>query len=226
MDFDTLFETYYTLYRTEADVPESTEDEYTVAMRLFNEAVNRWEHYENTKWQALYTSLSLEDEPTTLASGQTDYDVPDNFREPGGHIMFYDADGTYRFRYPIVEPAEVQFQNESAHYCYFTGNPSDGFTLHINPQPDSSMDGWTINYVYYKTATRFTTGTDISEMGDAFFCVHRALANRFRGSRNPFVNDAKNDAEDILKTMLLNNIAGTEANPISLKDHSGSMFGD
>jgi hypothetical protein len=225
MNFDDLFTAYYTLYRTEADIPNSDDDEYKIALPLANEAVNRWEHYDHTYWKELFTTLSLNDEPTTLSTGVTDYDTPDDFREAGGFIKLF-RDGVQQMSYPILEPQQVQFQSDSARYAYFTGDQLNGYTLHLNPAPTSAEDGCTIDYVYYKTATKFTDGGDeVTEMADPYFIVHRMLANRFRGSRNPFATDAKADAENVLKTMQLANIAGNWANPIGVQDNSGSVWG-
>ena len=41
MTFDDVFNAFYRLYRAEAEVPASTDDEYTIAMELANEAIRR-----------------------------------------------------------------------------------------------------------------------------------------------------------------------------------------
>lgn len=226
MDFDDIFEAYYAQYRAEADTPESTDDEYPVAMRLANEAVNRWEHYDNTMWNELWTTAQREQDGSLVTSeGSTEYDAPSNFRNPGGNIVLKDSSGVWKKQYKLVQPEDVQFLGDMTSYAYFIGSPRDGYTLVLNPAPDSSLDNLNIDYLYYKTATRYSVGSTVSEMPDAYFVVHRALTNRFRSSRNPYYASAKTDAEDSLRTMQLTNNSGTWANPWTVPDRSGTAFG-
>lgn len=227
MDFDAIFEAYYTQYRVEADIPLATDDEYVIAMRLANEAVNRWSNYDNTFWRELFdTNQSDGSGSQTIKTGVTIYDAPDNMQSYGGFIKVTDAAGNTLRTYPILEPQDAQFRTDSSSYAYFTGDPNNGFALNINPAPDSAINGMKMNYVYYKQPTLFTTGTDVSEMGRPYFIVHRMLANRFRGSRNPYASDAKNDAEDVLKTMQMINNSGSWGDPWKMADNSGAQFGD
>lgn len=225
MDFDTIFQAYYTQYRAVATIPTSTEAEYTIGMRLANEAIQRWATYDSTLWHELYTTLSLADEGITVATGTTQYDAPDNFQSAGGHIKLLNSDNTVFQTYPILEPQEVQFKSANGTYAYFTGNPAEGYVLNLNPVPTSTQNGKTLDYVYYKTPTLFTTGTDVTEMSDPYFIVHRMLANRFRASRNPYTNSALRDAENALGIMKMRNDSGSWANPWSVQDRSGTIFG-
>lgn len=230
MNVKDLFEAYYTQYRNEATIPSdsssSPDDEYTIFVRLANEAINRWANYEGTYWKELFTTLVEAGESQTISTGVTDYDAPDDFKEAGGFVKVLDSNNNVVRTYAIKEPQEVQFLTDNSQYAFFTGSPADGYTLHLNPAPDSAVNGMTMDYVYYKTPTEFSTGgTEISEMSQPYFIVHRALANRFRGSRNPFYDDALRDAEDVLKTMQLDNNSGNWANPWTLADNSGTTWG-
>lgn len=226
MTWSEIFTAYYSQYRAESDIPTSTEDEYTVAMRLANEAINRWSNYDNTLWQELFTTLQESgDGDLTIATGTTEYATPDDMTMVGGNVWVTNSDGRRVKTYPILSPEEAQFKGDMSTYAYFTGDPSNGYTLHLNPSPDSTLNGLSMNYVYYKKPTLFTTGADVTEMSDSYFIVHRLLANRFRSSRNPYYGSAKQDAEDALKTMQLKNNSGNWANPWSVKDKSGSAWG-
>jgi hypothetical protein len=225
MTQDDLFTAYYTQYRSEATIPESTDDEYTIFTRLANEAINRWANYDNTYWKELFTTLSLADESTTITTGVTDYDTPSNFREGGGYVRVLNTDGALVDTYGVIEPHEVQFQGDQSSYAYFFGNPSEGYTPRLNPAPTSSVNGYTIDYDYYKTPTLFVNTTDTTEMSQPYFIVHRSLWSRFRGSRNPFSDEAKVDAEDVLKTMQIENNSGNWANPWVVPDNSGAVWG-
>lgn len=227
MTWDEIFETYYALYRAEADTPLSTDDEYSVALLLAREAIRRWSAYDGVYWKELFTTA--QDNSTggvvTVTAGTSDYAAPTAMKEAGGYVQIKDSDGNTVRRYAILEPQDAQFRADASQYCYFTGDPNNGFTLHINSAPDASIDGMDIDYVYYKAPTELTTGTDKPEMADPMFIVHRVLANRFRVSRNPYYSSAKSDAEEALKVMKMDNDSGTWANPWTLEDKSGSVWG-
>lgn len=231
MDYDSIFQALYTLYRAESDIPDTNDDEYTICMRLANEAINRWANYDGTYWKELFTTLqeSTQVSPVlvkTITAGTTAYAAPSDMREAGGLIRIKNASGNTVRHYPIKEPEQVQFLNEAATFAYFTGNPSQGFTLHLNPAPDSSVDTFNFDYDYYKKPTELTTGADVTEMANPYFIVHRALAQRFRASRNNAgYQTAMRDAETALKIMQADNNQGTWDNPWELADRSGTVFG-
>lgn len=227
MDFDSIFEAYYNLYRAEADTPASTDDEYDIAMRLANEAINRWANYDGTYWKELFTTAQTEGTGAvlTVATGTRTYAAPTAMREAGGYIRINDADGNSVSNIPIIDPQEAQFRNDASSYAYFTGNPSAGFTLHLNPAPEASINGYDIDYVYYKKPTLYTTGSSVSEISDPYFVVHRALAQRFRVSRNPYYSSALRDAEDSLRMMQADNNSGSWGNPWKVPDRSGTVWG-
>lgn len=226
--FDEIFAAYYTQYRTEAVVPASSDDEYTIGLRLANEAVRRWANYDATYWKELFTTAQTNSTGgvVTVTAGITSYAAPSAFREAGGFVKIKDSSGNTVRRYQILEPQDAQFRDDNTYYCYFTGSGAGSYTLHLNPAPDSAVNGMAIDYVYYKFPTLFTTGTDVTEMQEPYFCVHRMLANRFRGSRNPYYASAKADAEDALQTMQTINNSGNWADPWKLTDNSGAQFGD
>lgn len=231
MTFDDLFAEYYTQYRAEAQTPASTDDEYTVFLRYANSAINRWENYDATYWKELFTTLqdSTQVSPvlvTTISTGVSEYDAPTNMREAGGLIDVKNSDGRVVQQYPIINPQEAQFRDAQSTYAYFTGNPTDGFTLHLNPAPTSNLNGLDIDYVYYKKATKFVSGgSETTEMANPMFIVHHALYPRFRASRNPYLNTALRDAEEALKNMQQDNNSGTWANPPTVGDTSITEWG-
>lgn len=226
MEFNDIFTAFYTLFRADSDVPVNGDDEYTVGLRLANEAINRWAAYDGTYWKELFdTNQNDGTGAQTISTGITQYAVPENFKEAGGFVRILNTDGAEAARYPILDPQEVQFKDTSTAYCYFTGNPSNGYLLNLNPAPTAEINGFSIDYVYYKKPTLFEGPTDITEMSDPYFMVHRMLAQQFRASRNPYYSSALRDAEDALKTMQIDNNSGTWANPWSQTDNSGTSWG-
>ena len=227
MTFNDIFTAFYSLYRAESEIPSSTDPEYTIAMRLANEAINRWANYDGVYWKELFGTLQAADDGTkTITTGTTEYDAPEDMREAGGFVRIKNSDGNTVRHYPIIEPQEAQFKGENTVYAYFTGNPSAGFVMNMNPAPDTSINGMSIDYVYYKKPTLFESGDDTTEIADPYFLVHRILAQRFRASRNwSGYQTAMRDAEEALKIMKLDNDSGSWANPWKLADNSGSTWG-
>lgn len=124
MNYDDIFAAYYTLYRMEADTPANTDDEYTIGMRLANEAINRWANYDGTYWKNLYgTLVGAVSGTKTLATGVTAYSAPYDFREAGGYLKVLNSDGETIRSYPIIEPQDAQFKGDMNAYCYFTTSP-------------------------------------------------------------------------------------------------------
>lgn len=229
MDQDELFAAYYVQYRTEAITPNSTDDEYIIFTGIANEAINRWANYDNTFWKELWQTLQIAgDGDLQLVAGQNEYVAPDDMRIAGGKIRIFDSNGATRLRIPIIEPQDAQFMSDTAKYAFFTGDPNNGFTLTINGDITSDLDGLNMNYVYYRKPDLLTQGGtgDLVQMSQPYFIVHRSLSTRFRGSRNPYYLSAKNDAEDILRTMQMENNSGTWADPWKLADNSTGRFGE
>lgn len=227
MTYSDIFAAYYRLYRAEATVPASTDDEFTIGISLANEAINYWANYDATYWKELFTTLGTNSTGavTTITTGTKTYAAPTAMREAGGSVRVNDASGNAVQRYPIVDPQEAQFYNDMSTYAYFTGDPNGGFVLHLSPAPPSSLNGLTMDYVYYKKPTEIASGTTVTEMANPYFIVHRMLAQRFRASRNPYYQSAKSDAENAMKVMQMDNNSGSWANPWKLADNSGAQFG-
>lgn len=228
MNYDAIFTSYYNLYRAEATVPATTDDEYTIGLRLANEAVSQWATYDATYWKELFTTAQTNSAGgvVIVATGVKTYAAPTAMAEAGGFVRIVDSHGSTQRTYPIVDPQDVQFKGDQSQYCFFTGNQTSGFTLHLNPSPDVAINGMGIDYVYYKKPTEFSVGADTTDMKDPYFIVYRMLANRFRASRNPYYQTSLRDAEDALAKMKMSNDSGTWANPWSLADRSGSSWGD
>lgn len=216
------------IYRTEAQTPLPSDDEYTIALQLGNEAIDYWSDYDGTDWNELYATAQTNSTGgvVTITTGTRTYAAPTAMKAANGFVKVVDSLGNVLQKYPILQPAETQFRDDQSTYCFFTGNPAQGFILHLNPAPPSSLNGKSIDYVYTKKPTQFTTGTDKTEMAKPYFIVHRMLAMRFRGSRNPYYSTALRDSENAVRTMQLKNNAGTVANPISVPDHSGTSWGE
>ncbi len=146
MTFDQIFTAYYSLFRADSDVPTSTDDEYTVGMRLANEAISWWSTYDGVYWATLFTTCQLDGGGSqTITTGQTTYLAPNNFREAGGFVKVLQSNGTEQTRYPIIDPQEAQFKDANGTYCYFTKGQN-----------------------YYSTGTVSQSATTVTGVGTTF----------------------------------------------------------
>lgn len=226
--FANIFALYYTLYRGESEIPASTDPEYTIGLQYANEAIARWSTYDSTYWKALFATAQTASTGgvVTVTTGTTSYLTPTAFREAGGFIRIRDASGNTVRTYPIIEPQDAQFRTDSSYYAYFTNAVGAIYTLHLNPAPDSAINGKLIDYVYYKKPTEMTGDSSTTECPNVEFIAHRMLAMRFRVSRNPYFNGALRDSEDALKIMKMANDSGNWADPWRVADNSGTSWGE
>jgi hypothetical protein len=224
MDFSTIFSQYYGQYRAEATIPDSSDDEYIIGMRFANDAIRRWEHYDNTFWKELFTTTASNSAGgvLTTTAGTATYAAPTAMAGPGSYIRLYNGTNVEK-HIPLVNLQDNQFMSDMATAAYFTGDPNNGFTLNFRDAPDVS--GYTIFYDYYKKADTITDGDSKPEMSNPDFIVNHMLASRYRASRNPYYSTAKRDAENMLGQMKMENDSGTWANPWTIPDRSGTSWG-
>lgn len=225
MNYNEIFQAYYTLYRAESETPPVEDEEYIVGMRLANESISRWLNYDNTLWEELYTTV-LGSGSSITVTADSQYDAPGDMLTKGGVIMVKDTNGSILKRYHLIEPHQTQTRTETATYAYFTGTRATGYSFTVNPAPEESLQGKSFDFVYYRTPTLISNGTSVPDMRNPYFIVHRMLANRFRASRNwSAYQTAIRDSEEALKVMQLENNSGSWTNPWTQEDNSGTIWG-
>ncbi len=241
MNFQQIFNEYYTQFRGDSAVPPMTDPEWAIAARYGNTALRRLENVDNEDWQWLWTNASDEGYSTTYVNTSnvptiTTYDGPANMNKPGGWIKFTHPTNGTSFHIDVIDPYLVQLQPASTPYAWWTGNLNLGWTLHINLL-GNSYSGYLIDYPYYKTLTYFDTstgshagvnedGTTVTECPDANFIINYMLAYRLRSTRNyPSYQIAKADAETALIGMQVKNRSGLDGHSWNLNDTSSGVFG-
>jgi hypothetical protein len=204
-----LIDQIYSLYEGDVDMWDTDSDEYLLARNFLNAGVNRWRYYEQTDWKELFVNLAdaADGDKTTVAS-TFDYDCPSDFVKPTSYVKI----GTNVFKTYTSARATTLIADENTDaWCYFSGNPKDGYDLHVNPNFELDAD-LTISYSYYKTPTEFSSTTDVPEMSDPYFLVYYALYRLYKNDSEAF-NDEFTNAEARLEQMRVNNIAGIEELP-------------
>jgi hypothetical protein len=173
-DLDSAIDYINILFESDSTSPSEGEEDYEVWTSLLNIGVNIWENEEGMMWRELFVKLAdASDGDKTTVAGQSSYDCPTDFRMPASGLVWIGT-GTNKTAYRVIKQEEAQlYQNDTSKWCYFLmdGSPS----LEFNPNGDLSADQ-TINYEYYKHATKLDSATDTFEMSDPMFAVYYAIS--------------------------------------------------
>lgn len=234
MDFTTLFALFWTKFRGDNTPPGTTDPEWKIAIRNYNSALDRLENFDDTKWDFLKTRLKLSTQVSpvldyTLNTGDTFFVAPTDMLYPG---PLYWKTGTTGVQYPpikVYKPEDVGSLNQYSQWGYFLGDKNSGFTFYINPTVPSNENGFTLDYMYYKKATRLNADTEVGTTivigADSEFLAGYMAAQRFLDSRNfPAYQVMKRDSEESLKGMKLRNNSGDTYNAPLITD-TGPGFG-
>ena len=173
-DLDDAIEYLNTLYEADETPPTSDQEDYAVWTSLFNIAANLWENEEGVLWKELFVKLAdAANGDKTVTADDFSYALPADFRFPAsGYVWLGTAPNATAYK--VIKQEEVQlYENDTGNWCYFLMDTTP--TLEFNPQLNLTT-GDTISYMYYKNATKLTTGTDTFEMSDPMFMIYYALA--------------------------------------------------
>lgn len=161
------------LYESDETSPTNGDEDYTVWTGLLNIACSLWETEEGMLWKELFVKLAAgQGGDVTTSAGDYSYAVPTLFRFPASAYVWLGS-GTNKTPYKIIRQEDLQlYENNSEKWCYFLMDTTP--TLEFNP--NCTIEGnQTINYNYYKFATKLTAGADTFEMSDPMFAVYYAL---------------------------------------------------
>ena len=234
MTFTTLFGLFWTKYRGEESPPTSSDPELKIAVRNYNNALDRLENFDNTKWDFLkaFLQTSTQVSPVldrTLTTGDSSFVCPTDMLYPGPLYWKITTTGAVLPPIKVYKPEDVGTLNTGSQWGYFLGDQSNGYTFYVNPSVPSSENGYGLNYMYYKKATRLNPdtedGTSVVIGADTEFLAGYMAAQRFLDSRNfPAYQVMKRDSEESLKGMKLRNNSGDTYNTPLIQD-TGPGFG-
>lgn len=198
---ENILDIVYALKEGDDDGWETTSDEYKIGRKYCNAAITRWEYYDTTKWRELWTKLSDAADGDETTDGTNSYDCPTNFKFPSSWVR---VGGTM---YQVVNPNRLaELEDSTGNYCYFTGSEKTGFDLNFNPNLTMTT-GDTIEYEYYKSATKFTATTDTTEMSNPYFIVNSVLAQFIKLDGEDNIQELQ-QADEFLEQMKIENDSG------------------
>jgi hypothetical protein len=160
------------LYEFDSTVPTSGDEDYTVWLSLLNVAGNLWETEEGVLWNELFVKLKDAATGDKTTDTTNSYTCPTDFIFPASGFVWL-GDGTTKKAYQVIDIKELTLHDgDQGDWCYFIKGASP--TLEFNPNI-VIPNAYTINYNYYKQATKLTAGGDVIEMADPMFAVYYAL---------------------------------------------------
>lgn len=222
-----IIDIVYSLYETDDTGWDTASSEYLSARIICNAAIKKWEMFDNTVWRELWTTLDdAADGDKTITAGTYDYDCPTNFAKPSSWVRLTDSNDSTTI-YKVVSPEELsRYTDSKDSFCYFTGNPKDGYDLHFNPNLTLTT-GDTIHYEYYKVATLFTASNSTTEVPDPYYLVYYTLARLLKNDGEDYSEEA-NQWRELLENMRVTNMAGyfDIPNPITHSIISDYGFGN
>lgn len=233
MNFSQIFETYYTMLRGDNEIPGVGDEEWNAAIPLANAAIRAWNGVDGVLWWELWTDTATLNTGAllTVATSDGDYATPTAMAYPGGRVTLTSPEDRTVVLH-VVPVENIQVMSSNADFCYFTGGPNEGWTLHIvisGAAPTSDYNGWTISYPYYRHPTFFASdedGTTKPEIADPMFIVHSMLAAKARPSRNSLLyQTADRDAQEVLKSLQHRNDMQTPHDTWQVDDTEGAGFG-
>lgn len=162
-----------TLYNSNSTPPTEGDEDYTIWTSLANISVNVWQSEEGVLWKELFAKLSDAPDGDKTTTTAYSYTCPALFQFPACSKVWIGS-GINKRAFTVIPQEEKHLhENDNGDWCYFLMDGSP--TLEFNPNC-SLPSGLTINYEYYKYATKLTTGSSTFEMSDPMFSVYFALA--------------------------------------------------
>lgn len=215
-----ILQKIHRVVESNTDYPASGEDDYTLRLGLVNDFIEEWSKEEGVNWRELWSQASVS------ATGADSYDltsvVPD-IDFPGGYVSVTDGTSATQYWNVIETQVVANVTNSSERWCYFTGDPQNGYTLHFNPNAKPSSG--TISFPYYKKATLLVNGSDVPEMSDPSYLVHM-VSSQVLAEDNPADSDKHFTlGQSRLRAMKTRNITPPEWQSNRLQDRRGVGFG-
>lgn len=203
MNEQAILDAIYKLYEGDNELWDTASDEYLTSRAYANDAVNFWEFYLSTKWRDLFTNLSDAVDGVKTIGSSYSVSCPSNFRYPASYVSIggtvYDVIGVEKL---------ATYKNSGSQWVYFSGNIKDGYKLNINPNL-TLVAGNTIEYQYYKQATKFTAITSVTEMPDPYYIVYYVLKRLYiNDGETELAGEAKGNADARIDSMYTQNLSG------------------
>lgn len=199
-DLSALQDEIHALVENDSSTPDSTDEEYTLRTTLANLAIGKVEAAD-ILWDELWSTYT---HPGTVAASTRSYSLATlTDRRAWGKYVRFTLDGQTKY-IKVIKPGKYQDYGGEAKAVYFTGNNRDGWTMVLGwtPQTGDGFVGSTPEFDYYRYATKLSSSTDKSEIGDSKFIVYDVAATKsLLESKNNQFSIFSTEADRVLTTM-------------------------
>lgn len=180
------------------DQNEDTSDISTADYSLRREYINMAQHEwaETYDWRSLYRESALR---VSTSTGNASVALPADFRKlaEAPKITY---DGTNTEYFPEIRPQEKRMYDSTDRFIYVLGDQNTGHVMFVNAQTLSS--GASIQLAYYRSPASLVSPANIAMCPNPEYMVQRVLAYVWESQSDPRFQQAKFEADKILKQML------------------------
>ena len=199
MTVDDIQKQIHVMYEGDVDAPANTSDEdYQIRLRLINQAIAEWEAVPNVLWRELVkvivTTCQTDEENMSL-------DLPADFAKMySGYITIADQ----KIQEVPIEYVTAKIGEDSIEpFFYVTGNSAQGYKANfINLD---ACEGAIISYSDIKQAEAMNTPTDVPELSDPTYIIHRVVAELFAQDSDPKSTRELSISQSLIEQMIVRN---------------------
>jgi len=192
----------HVIYEGDDDAPTAGDEDYQIRLTLINLAIKEWETTPHVKWRCLVTWLhDTSDETYSLDTENNCINLPADFSQTFDGVIYLGDQAITE-----INPEEylAVSDTETPHF-YITGNQADGYKARFVNALVS--EGENVDLCYIKRAKEMIEGTDIPELDDPTYIIHRVVAELCGQDSDP-----RTSRELGISQSLLDNMVGKNAN--------------
>ena len=190
------------------DTTNLSTDDYALRLNYINRRERAWADIYD--WQCLYKEYNTK---TSTSSGNTSISLPADFRKLASFpAITYDGVTTANFS-EIRGQEEGQYNPVSSQYVKILGNPNSGYTMKVNPGTTDRqlISGASIYVSYYCNPASLASPTNVVTCPNPEYLIQGVVADIWEAREDARFQQAKVEANAILKNMLEREVTPTEA---------------
>ncbi len=183
-------------------------DDYSLRLNYLNRRERMWS--EVGDWQCLYKEYNT---LTSTNSGNTSIALPSDFRKLASYPKIT-ADGVSSYLFSEVRGQEEgQYDQVNDHYVKILGNPNSSYYMKVNAGTSDGQlaSGASIYISYYAYPASLASPTNVVTCPNPDYLIQGVVADIWEAREDARFQQAKVEAEIILKNMLEKEFTPTEA---------------
>lgn len=167
--------------------------EWNLRLEYLNISQRDW--VESYQWPTLYKEVNTR---TSQSTGNATITLPSDFRKLDGFLDICFANTVKE--YAQILPNQKPQYDPTVEYMYILGNPSNGYSMVVNPGTHGS--GASISYSYWSTGATLASSSDVTMCPDPNYLMNQAAYYYWQSRDDGRSQVAKAEADRILGRML------------------------